>query len=141
MVSIQKLFGIYTSLFVIYVSNFSLPWLTGIMTVYEMTIGLDIWNNSEKLIALCLEHSTLAVSPGRPDSAYPLAGPIVLRVLLEILSKWNIQFNFTRRYSPLRKGLRPMAEAFFALWAKKAPVMLFLLILGHFWCSVVTSLT
>ena len=38
-------------------------------------------------------------------------------------------------------GLWPPAEAFFALWAKKELFMLFWLTLGHFWCSVVTSVT
>ena len=54
----------------------------------------------------------------------------------------------TRRYSPLRGlsssscgGLRPTAEAFYALRAKKELFMLFWLTLGHFWCSVVTSVT
>ena len=39
------------------------------------------------------------------------------------------------------EGFRLRPEAFFALWAKKLLVMLFLLILGHFWYSVVTSVT
>ena len=38
-------------------------------------------------------------------------------------------------------GLRPPAKAFFALRAKKELFMLFWLTLGHFWCSVVTSVT
>ena len=59
-----------------------------------------------------------------------------------------VAFIQTRRYSPLRGltcsscgGLRPPAEAFFALRAKKGLFMLFLPNLGHFWCSVVTSVT
>ena len=59
-----------------------------------------------------------------------------------------VPFKYTRRYSLLRgltssscKGLRPPAEAFFALRAKKELYMLFWLTLGHFWCSVVTSVT
>ena len=54
----------------------------------------------------------------------------------------------TRRYSPLRGltysscgGLWPTAEAFLALRAKNGTFMLFLLLLGHFWGSVVTSVT
>ena len=52
--------------------------------------------------------------------------------------------GLTRRYSPLRGltstscgGLWPSAEGFF--WAKKELLTLFVLMLGHFWCSVVTS--
>ena len=48
--------------------------------------------------------------------------------------------NNTRTYCPLRgliscscEGLRPPADAFFALWAKKELLMQFLIILGHFW--------
>ena len=54
----------------------------------------------------------------------------------------------TRRYSPLCGptssscgGLWPSAEAFFLLRAKKKLFTLFLLILGYFWCLVVTSVT
>ena len=54
----------------------------------------------------------------------------------------------TRRYGPLRGptssscgGLRPSAEAFFALWAKKEIIMLFWPSFGHFWCPVVTLVT
>ena len=50
----------------------------------------------------------------------------------------------TRRYSSLSgpnssscKGLRPPAEGFFALRAKKNLIMLFWPILGHCWCTVV----
>ena len=53
----------------------------------------------------------------------------------------------TRRYSPLRRftssscrGLRPSAQDFFALCAKKEFFTLFVLILGLFWCSVITSI-
>ena len=66
----------------------------------------------------------------------------------QILLHTKYVFINTRRYSPLRGltssscgGLRPTAEAFFALWAKKGLCMLFSLILGHFWCSVATSVT
>ena len=34
-----------------------------------------------------------------------------------------------------------MAEALFALWAAKELLTLFMLILGNFWCSVVSSVT
>ena len=51
----------------------------------------------------------------------------------------------TKRYSPLRgltssscEWLWLSAKAFFALWAKKGPFTPFVLILGPFWCSVVT---
>ena len=54
----------------------------------------------------------------------------------------------TRRYGPLRGptssscgGLRPSAEAFFALRAKKELIMLFWPIFGIFWCPVVTLVT
>ena len=54
----------------------------------------------------------------------------------------------TRRYGPLRGltssscgGLRPSAEAFFALRAKKELFMLFWPIFGNFWCPVVTVVT
>ena len=54
----------------------------------------------------------------------------------------------TRRYSPLRGltssscgGLRPSAEAFFALRAKRELIMLFWPIFGNFWCPVVTLIT
>ena len=57
-------------------------------------------------------------------------------------------FRITRRYGPLRGptssscgGLRPLAEAFFALRAKKELVMLFLPIFGDFWCPVETVVT
>ena len=52
----------------------------------------------------------------------------------------------TRRYGPLPGptssscgGLRPSAEAFFTLRAKKELLTLFVPILGHFLCSVATS--
>ena len=55
---------------------------------------------------------------------------------------------YTRRYSPLRGltssscgGLRPSAEAFFALRAKKELIILFWPIFGNFWCPVVTVVT
>ena len=55
---------------------------------------------------------------------------------------------FTRRYGPLGGptssscgGLRPSAEAFLALRAKKEPIMLFWPIFGNFWCTVVTLVT
>ena len=38
-------------------------------------------------------------------------------------------------------GLRPSAEVFFVLWAKKELIMLFWPILGNSWCSVVTLVT
>ena len=44
----------------------------------------------------------------------------------------------TARYAGL---LLAPAEAFFALWAKKKHIMLFWLILGNFWCPVVTLVT
>ena len=54
----------------------------------------------------------------------------------------------TRRYGPLFGPtssscgwLQPLAEAFFALWAKKELIMLFWPILGHFWCPIVTLVT
>ena len=54
----------------------------------------------------------------------------------------------TRRYSLLRglsssscRGLRPSAKVFFCPLGKKRLYMPFLLILGNFWCSVVTSVT
>ena len=54
----------------------------------------------------------------------------------------------TRRYGPLRGptssscgGLRPSAEAFFALRAKKVLILLFWPIFGDFWCLVVTLVT
>ena len=37
------------------------------------------------------------------------------------------------------RGLRPSGKAFFLLLAQKELFTLFMLILGHFWCSVVTS--
>ena len=56
--------------------------------------------------------------------------------------------NSTRRYGPLCGptssscgGLRPSAEAFFALWAKKELIILFWPIFGIFWCPVVTLVT
>ena len=56
--------------------------------------------------------------------------------------------NKTRRYGPLRGptssscgGLRPPAEAFFALRAKKELFMLFWPVVGDFWCPVVTVVT
>ena len=52
----------------------------------------------------------------------------------------------TRKYSPLRGftsgscgRLRPSAQDFFRLCAKKEFFTLFVLILGLFWCSVITS--
>ena len=54
----------------------------------------------------------------------------------------------TRRYSPLRGltssscgGLRPSAEAFFALLAKKELIILFWPIFGIFWSPVITLVT
>ena len=61
------------------------------------------------------------------------------------LLKNRFELKYTRRYSPLCgltssscRGLWPSAEAFFALLAKKGLFMMFVLILGHFWYSVVT---
>ena len=52
---------------------------------------------------------------------------------------------YTRRYggptSSSCGGLQPLAEAFFALWAQKEPIMLFWLIFGNFWYPVVTLVT
>ena len=60
----------------------------------------------------------------------------------------GLVFMKTRRYGPLRGptssscgGLWPLAEAFFALWAKKELFMLFWPIFGNFWCPVVTMVT
>ena len=60
----------------------------------------------------------------------------------------NHIFIDTKRYGPLRGptssscgGLRPSAEAFFALRAKKELIMLFWPIFGDFWCPVVTVVT
>ena len=58
-------------------------------------------------------------------------------------------FPGTKRYSPLSEltssscgGFWPLAEAFFVLRAKKKSFFtLIVLILGNFWCSVVTSVT
>ena len=47
----------------------------------------------------------------------------------------------TRRYSLLRGGLRPSAEAFLALRAKKELIILFLPIFGIFWSPVITLVT
>ena len=59
-----------------------------------------------------------------------------------------LTFITTRRYGPLRGptssscgGLRPSAEAFFALRAKKGLILLFCPIFGDFWCPVVTLVT
>ena len=76
---------------------------------------------------------------------------IIVLFVLHISSAFRIFFGVhiikyftiytTRRYSTLRRptsifcgGLWPLAEAFFALWA----IMLFLSILRHFLCPVVT---
>ena len=55
---------------------------------------------------------------------------------------------YTIRYGPLRGptssycgGLRPSAEAFLALRAKKELITLFWPIFGIFWCPVVTLVT
>ena len=60
----------------------------------------------------------------------------------------GVTIMITRRYDPLRGptssscgGLRPSAEAFFALGAKKELFMLFWPIFGDFWCPVVTVVT
>ena len=50
----------------------------------------------------------------------------------------------TTRYAGLLlapAGLRPSAEVFFALRAKKELIMLFWPIFGFFWCPVVTLVT
>jgi hypothetical protein len=59
---------------------------------------------------------------------------------------WTL--SYTRRHGPLRGptssscgGLRPSADAFFALRAKKELIMLFWPIFGDFWCPVVTLVT
>ena len=63
---------------------------------------------------------------------------------------WQYFFcvQHTRRYGPLRGptssscgGLRPSAEAFFALRARNELFMLFWPIYGDFWCPVVTVVT
>ena len=55
---------------------------------------------------------------------------------------------YTRRYSPLRGltssscgGFWPSTKAFFAHRAKKDLYTLCVLTLGHFWCSVIISVT
>ena len=60
----------------------------------------------------------------------------------------SISIAITRRYGSLRGptssvhgGLRPLTEAFFAIWAKKELIMLFWPIFGHFWRPVVTLVT
>ena len=57
-------------------------------------------------------------------------------------------FILTKRYGPLRGptssssgGHQPLADAFFALLAKKELIMLFWPIFGNFWCPVVTLVT
>ena len=71
----------------------------------------------------------------------PLIALIALKALFSLIP-------VTKRYSPLRGltssssgGLRPSAEAFFALRAKKELIMLFWTIFGNFWCPVVTLVT
>ena len=60
----------------------------------------------------------------------------MFNMYFELLDKICL-FVYTRRYGPLRGltssscgGLRPLAEAFFALWAKKELIMLFWPIFG-----------
>ena len=64
------------------------------------------------------------------------------------LEQYTSHIRQIRRYSPPRRltssscgGLQPLAEAFFAVQAKKELWMLLWLITDHFWCSVVTSVT
>ena len=56
----------------------------------------------------------------------------------------------TRKYSPLRyaglflapeEGFGLWQRLFLARWARKELLTLFVLVLGHVWCSVVTSVT
>ena len=63
-------------------------------------------------------------------------------------TSFNIVIVDTRGYSPLREltssscgGLRPSAEAFFALRGKKELIILFWTTFGNFWCPVVTLVT
>ena len=73
---------------------------------------------------------------------------ILSRLLNSLMPKW-LQFCYvkkTRSNSLLCRlssrscgGLRPLAEAFFVLWAKKKPFTLCVPIVGHFWCSVIFS--
>ena len=60
----------------------------------------------------------------------------------------NSCYLIAKRYSPLRGltssscgGLRPSAEAFFALRAKKELIILFWPIFGIFWSPVITLVT
>ena len=73
---------------------------------------------------------------------------ITVWVISQFVFHHSLYFIKTRRYGPLRGptssscgGLRPMAEAFFALRAKKELIMLFWPIFGNFWCPVVTLVT
>ena len=69
--------------------------------------------------------------------------------LLKVKCCLFVYIHCTRRYSPLRwltvsscGVLQPLFEGFFALRAKKTFYVFFLLlILVHFYCSVVTSVT
>ena len=49
----------------------------------------------------------------------------------------------TRRYGPLRRPIFSfrLGPGFFGPLGKKGLIMLFLPILGHFWCAVVTLVT
>ena len=69
-----------------------------------------------------------------------------LNTNLVLISMRVYTFTNTRRHTPLRRltsssciELRPLAKAFFALRAKQLIFMLFVLTLGNFCCSVVTS--
>ena len=69
-------------------------------------------------------------------------------LLMKVTKQILIIYHYTRRYGPLCGptssscgGLRPSAEAFFALQAKKELFMLFWPIFGDFWCPVVTMVT
>ena len=67
------------------------------------------------------------------------------RLVLSCVLSHSLSVQIARRYGHLRGltssscgGLWPSTEAFLAVWAKKELFTLFVHILDHFWCSVVT---
>ena len=70
---------------------------------------------------------------------------ILIQFLKIYLDFYNIELERTVRYASFllapAEGFDFRPRFFFALWAKKELFMLIVLILGHFWCSVVTSVT
>ena len=111
-----------------------------------------MWYKQWKVCSGCLEKIALGNSQGQIFKTTIEDFPFLFRLFDKNSDEYEAQsgprFNSARRYSPIggltpSSGVElwPLAEAFFALLAKTELLTLFVLILGHFRCSVVTSVT